>query len=218
MEHSVSTATFFTGMNAETGPGQSTHALEKEESKSARKYKEELLASASQPLFTSDNLERLVESLPTNKGELRLSLAGEKRALELTLTLPNTDIIDPSVMNQLLEFDEDYEFIQGLVQDFFNQFEDQEKKMQQYLAQRQLVHVSESAHYLKGSSAALGMSRVKEVCEAIQKLCKLDPASTLEDGLSVASKIQQELDALHVEIQVVKRTLYDSQGRFCFKM
>lgn len=87
------------------------------------------------------------------------------------------DIIDIEVFEQLLEMDEDdYEFSQSLVYNYFEQAESTFGQMQSALfvsmthtsSSRALEEVSTLAHFLKGSSAAVGVIRVRDSCEIMQ--------------------------------------------------
>ncbi|KAL9087859.1 MAG: hypothetical protein Q9165_006421 [Trypethelium subeluteriae] len=81
------------------------------------------------------------------------------------------DSIDPNTFEQILEMDDDEEerdFSKGIVYDFFQQAESTFQKMDSNLARRDLAQLSSLGHFLKGSSATLGLTKVKDSCEKIQ--------------------------------------------------
>lgn len=87
------------------------------------------------------------------------------------------DVIDIEVFEQLLEMDEDdHEFSRSLVWNYFEQAENTFEKMDDALyvllvnrsARKALAELSTLGHFLKGSSAAVGVIKVRNSCEAIQ--------------------------------------------------
>ncbi|OAL56485.1 putative histidine phosphotransferase HPT1p [Pyrenochaeta sp. DS3sAY3a] len=89
------------------------------------------------------------------------------------------DTIDPGTFEQILEMDEDEverEFSKSIVYDFFSQADSTFKKMDTSLEKRKegyLKELSELGHFLKGSSATLGLTKVKDSCEKIQNFGSL---------------------------------------------
>jgi len=80
------------------------------------------------------------------------------------------DIIDLETFQQILELDEDdsRDFSEGMVTDYFGQAEVTFKEMDQALTKKDLDSLSSLGHFLKGSSAALGLIQVQSSCERIQ--------------------------------------------------
>ncbi|GES59408.1 histidine-phosphotransfer domain, HPT-domain-containing protein [Aspergillus terreus] len=80
------------------------------------------------------------------------------------------DCIDKNTFEQILEMDDDddKEFSRGIVFGFFEQAESTFDKMEAALADKDLLELSQLGHFLKGSSATLGLTKVKEACEKIQ--------------------------------------------------
>lgn len=97
--------------------------------------------------------------------------------------------IDRTTFEQILEMDDDEderEFSRSIVFDFFEQAESTFKKMDSLLyvyglphiklhvltvflsAEKDLAQLSAQGHFLKGSSATLGLTKVKDSCEKIQ--------------------------------------------------
>lgn len=97
------------------------------------------------------------------------------------------DQIDPATFEQILEMDEDEderEFSKSIVYDFFGQAESTFKKMDSELKkndEKSLKDLSELGHFLKGSSATLGLTKVKDSCEKIQHYGQLKDDSGTKD-------------------------------------
>lgn len=104
-------------------------------------------------------------------------------------------VIDMEVFQQILELDDgdDREFSRGMVKDYLEQAQTTIKLMDESLcaglslqsnsdvspalsAKHELTQLGKHGHFLKGSSAALGVVRVQEICEKIQHLGnRMDP-------------------------------------------
>jgi len=87
------------------------------------------------------------------------------------MVLPDAgDSIDAATFEQILEMDddEDRDFSKSIVFDFFSQAESTFEKMNSCLVKRDLAQLSALGHFLKGSSATLGLTKVKDSCEKIQ--------------------------------------------------
>jgi len=81
------------------------------------------------------------------------------------------DNIDGPTFEQILEMDDDEEereFSRSIVYDFFTQAESTFQKMDSNLEKKDLAQLSALGHFLKGSSATLGLTKVKDSCEKIQ--------------------------------------------------
>jgi osomolarity two-component system phosphorelay intermediate protein YPD1 len=79
--------------------------------------------------------------------------------------------IDTSTFQQILEMDDDEderEFSKSIVYDFFDQANTTFQKMEDNLDKKDLATLSSLGHFLKGSSATLGLTKVKDSCEKIQ--------------------------------------------------
>jgi len=84
---------------------------------------------------------------------------------------PVASIIDMETFSQILEMDDDpddREFSRSIIWNYFEQaavtFDDMDKA----LTNRELSKLSSLGHFLKGSSAALGVSKVQASCERMQ--------------------------------------------------
>lgn len=123
-----------------------------------------------------------------------------------------SDSIDAATFEQILEMDEDEEereFSKSIVYDFFSQAETTFNKMDTNLEQRNLKTLSELGHFLKGSSATLGLTKVKDSCEKIQHYGqKKDDTGTNditeEEGLS---KLKTTIEQAKREFQDVEKVL-----------
>ncbi|MCJ1353169.1 MAG: hypothetical protein MMC33_003154 [Icmadophila ericetorum] len=115
------------------------------------------------------------------------------------------DSIDPATFEQILEMDDDEderEFSKSIVYGFFEQAEATFKNMEKSLAKKDLNQLSQLGHFLKGSSATLGLTKVKDSCERIQHYgARKDESGTKDeynDELSL-SRIRETLDTVRVE-------------------
>jgi osomolarity two-component system phosphorelay intermediate protein YPD1 len=81
-----------------------------------------------------------------------------------------SEVIDKATFDQILEMDddEDMDFSKGIVYGFFDQAETTFEKMDKALEDKNLDELSSLGHFLKGSSATLGLKKVKDHCEKIQ--------------------------------------------------
>ncbi|BGP43486.1 Phosphorelay intermediate protein [Rhodotorula kratochvilovae] len=79
-------------------------------------------------------------------------------------------VVDMDVFGQLLEIDDDeeHEFSKTLAFDYITQAEATFKEIEEALTSKDLDALSRKGHFLKGSSAALGLQRVQHSCEAMQ--------------------------------------------------
>lgn len=79
-------------------------------------------------------------------------------------------LVDMETFGQLLEMDDDEEhsFSKSLTWDYFDQAVTTFKEMDAAVTGADLITLSRKGHFLKGSSAALGLNRVKASCEKMQ--------------------------------------------------
>ncbi|CAG8486692.1 10772_t:CDS:2 [Paraglomus occultum] len=80
------------------------------------------------------------------------------------------ELIDHETFDQLLDMDDDenFAFSKGIVSEYFKQAEQTFKQMDDYFKEENLDELSKLGHFLKGSSAAIGLTKVKGICEKIQ--------------------------------------------------
>ncbi|KAK7048158.1 signal transduction histidine kinase [Favolaschia claudopus] len=96
----------------------------------------------------------------------------EEDTPESTDAKPATDSepVDMGIFSQILELDEEgtHEFSKDMVGAYFLQATSTFDNMDTALADENLPELSSLGHFLKGSSAALGISKVQAGCEKMQ--------------------------------------------------
>lgn len=123
------------------------------------------------------------------------------------------DLIDLNTFDQILEMDddeEDREFSKGIVFGFFDQAESTFEKMEKALEEKKLAELSSLGHFLKGSSATLGLIKVKDACEKIQHFGagKDETGSTDEPDENVSLKnIEKTLTQAKKDYKEVEKFL-----------
>ncbi|CEJ92471.1 hypothetical protein VHEMI08123 [[Torrubiella] hemipterigena] len=121
------------------------------------------------------------------------------------------DAVDMPTFNQILEMDDtdEREFSSSIVFGFFEQAEETFNSMDKALQERNLEELSSLGHFLKGSSATLGLVRVRDGCEKIQRFGKLeneDGSSEPDEELQL-KRITQALTTVKSDYQEVEATL-----------
>lgn len=128
------------------------------------------------------------------------------------------DSIDALTFEQILEMDDeedDREFSRSIVFGFFEQAEQTFKKMDDALKAGDLPQLSSLGHFLKGSSATLGLTKVKDSCEKIQHYGqKKDEAGTADepDEKKCLERIKATLIAVKEEYAEVEKVLKKFYG------
>ncbi|KAF8606899.1 histidine-phosphotransfer domain, HPT domain-containing protein [Ceratobasidium sp. AG-I] len=117
-------------------------------------------------------------STPAKKGDPSSPVAAkngtEKVPEETAVDLPPPKVtgdIDEEVFAQITEMDDedpDCEFSREIVVDYFKQAETTFDELRKALDKKDLSTLSAKGHFLKGSSAALGIIKVQDSCEHIQ--------------------------------------------------
>lgn len=110
--------------------------------------------------------------------------------------------IDMSTFEQILELDEDdpeRTFSIGIVQNYYEQVETTFQQMEDALAKKDVATLSSLGHFLKGSSAALGVTKMQATCEMMQHYGHLKEA----DGTGKIDKDEavKRIDALVVRVR-----------------
>jgi len=138
----------------------------------------------------------------------------EERSEEGSVGLPDLgDSIDAVTFEQILEMDDDEderEFSKSIVFGFFEQAEQTFEKMDKALEKGDLPELSSLGHFLKGSSATLGLTKVKDSCEKIQHYGQLkDEAGTTDepDERLCLSRIKETLVSVKEEYEEVEKVL-----------
>ncbi|KAG5208252.1 Phosphotransmitter protein Ypd1 [Trichophyton interdigitale] len=95
------------------------------------------------------------------------------------LILSEYEYLDVGTFEQILEMDddEDRDFSRSIVYGFFEQAEATFTQMESAISDEDLDELSQLGHFLKGSSATLGLTKVKDACEKIQNYGQQKDAS-----------------------------------------
>ncbi|KAL7921543.1 histidine phosphotransferase HPT1 [Trichoderma austrokoningii] len=119
--------------------------------------------------------------------------------------------IDLTTFKQILEMDEpgDNEFSSSIVFGFFDQAEETFASMDTALDAEDLEKLSELGHFLKGSSATLGLVKVRDGCEKIQRYGKQENLDgSPEDDVKVClEQIKKALTAVKSDYEEVETGL-----------
>ncbi|KAI2631910.1 histidine-phosphotransfer domain, HPT domain-containing protein [Hypoxylon sp. NC1633] len=130
-----------------------------------------------------------------------------------TSSLPDLgDAIDIVTFSQILEMDDsedDREFSKSIVFGFFEQAQETFEKMDTALKAQNLDELYRLGHFLKGSSATLGLTKVKDSCEKIQRYGKKEnlDGSPETDEAKCLSRVTETLETVKKEYHDVEATL-----------
>jgi len=82
----------------------------------------------------------------------------------------DTNIIDPEIFEQILMCDDDStrSFSKDIVVKYLKQVDETLPVLKKFFAEKNLQELSKKGHFLKSSSAVLGLKKVKNQCEFIQ--------------------------------------------------
>jgi len=122
------------------------------------------------------------------------------------------DVIDQTTFEQILEMDDedsDREFSRGIVFGFFDQAETTFTQMENALSNGDLDELSRLGHFLKGSSATLGLTKVKDACEKIQHFGQRKD----ENGSDVSWDDKKLLDKSKVEVALTIKEYAEVEKR-----
>ncbi|KAH7399997.1 signal transduction histidine kinase [Cadophora sp. MPI-SDFR-AT-0126] len=129
------------------------------------------------------------------------------------------DSIDALTFEQILEMDDDEddrEFSRSIVFSFFEQAEQTFKKMDDALEEKDLATLSSLGHFLKGSSATLGLTKVKDSCEKIQHYGQKKDDDGTEDEPDEDKCLERIKDTLvtvkdeYAEVEKVLKKFYST--------
>ncbi|KAK8869277.1 hpt domain-containing protein [Apiospora arundinis] len=128
--------------------------------------------------------------------------------------------IDSEIFSQILEMDaseNDREFSQSIVFGFFEQAEETFERMDEALEAKNMDELSELGHFLKGSSGTLGLTKVSDSCEKIQRYGKQKnedgtPETDEELCLSRVTDALKSLKAEYSEAETVLRDFFNTPG------
>ncbi|KAF1730386.1 Multistep phosphorelay regulator 1 [Beauveria bassiana] len=129
------------------------------------------------------------------------------------------DAVDMPTFSQILEMDEpgDREFSSSIVFGFFDQVEETFASMDKAVEEKNLEELSSLGHFLKGSSATLGLVRVRDGCEKIQRFGKLEneDGSSEPDAELCLERIREALATVKTDYQAAEirlREFYKAEG------
>ncbi|KAF8987271.1 hypothetical protein CPC16_004179 [Podila verticillata] len=126
-------------------------------------------------------------------------------------------IVDHSTFDQLLELDDDeHRFTRGLVWRYFDQAEEIFNDMESAVASKNFPELSRLGHFFKGSSAALGLTKIKESCEKLQRLgnlkdtVELKPITSSEAETSIRELLGQ-MRKEYDEVESLFKLFYETE-------
>jgi osomolarity two-component system phosphorelay intermediate protein YPD1 len=122
------------------------------------------------------------------------------------------DAVDSLTFSQILEMDDsedNREFSKSIVYGFFEQAQETFDQMDEALGKSNLEELSRLGHFLKGSSATLGLNKVRDSCEKIQRYGKkenVDGTPEPDEALCL-SRLRETIATVKTEYADVERTL-----------
>jgi len=131
--------------------------------------------------------------------------------------LESTGLIEMQPFQQILEMDDDEEdrdFSRSIVFDFFDQAEHTFSQMETSLKKKDLDNLSKLGHFLKGSSATIGLIKVRDACEKIQHYGQMKDETGNKDEPDekvCLEKIDSEIDeakSAYHEVEAELRKFY----------
>jgi len=119
--------------------------------------------------------------------------------------------VDMGTFEQILELDEedDSSFSKGIIDNYYEQVDSTFNDMSKALVDEDTKKLSDLGHFLKGSSAALGVTKVQATCETIQHYGKLKE----EDGKGSLEK-QEALKRITALVERAKVEFQQAKGWF----
>lgn len=117
-----------------------------------------------------------------------------------------SEVINWSILNEIISMDEDDpEFSKSLITQYIDQATTTFHQMKDHLnGDKDLKELDNLGHFLKGSSAALGLQRIAWVCERIQNLGR-----KAEDSFPERSQLLENL-ASTIELEDKDKLIDDS--------
>ncbi|KPM45722.1 hypothetical protein AK830_g808 [Neonectria ditissima] len=135
----------------------------------------------------------------------------EDKTTDESVDLNAIDGIDMGTFSQILEMDDpdDHEFSYSIVFDFFTQVEETFVSMDKSLEEKDLYSLYSLGHFLKGSSATLGLVKVRDGCEKIQRYGKKEnPDGSPEPDEEICLKrIDEALNLVKTDFAEVEKAL-----------
>ncbi|KAF9319702.1 hypothetical protein BG000_009834 [Podila horticola] len=164
----------------------------------------------------------MLELVHRRTAELKVLEADDRATDSGTETDPDEydiddSIIDHTTFDQLLELDDDdHTFTRGLVERYFEQAKETFIDMESALASKDFPELSRLGHFFKGSSAALGLTKIKESCEQLQHLGNLKDSEGAKPITSSEAEtgIRERLDQMrreYDEVETFLKLFYDGE-------
>ncbi|KAF8967072.1 signal transduction histidine kinase, partial [Flammula alnicola] len=130
------------------------------------------------------------------------------------------DLINMDTFTQILELDEDeddHDFSKPMVWEYFEQAEKTFLDMDHAVEKKDLPQLSSLGHFLKGSSAALGLSRVQDSCEKIQHYGHLRDEDakkdlTADEAFNAIVKMLKRVQLQYNEAQLWLKDFYGDEA------
>ncbi|KAF5025004.1 hypothetical protein F66182_2955 [Fusarium sp. NRRL 66182] len=129
------------------------------------------------------------------------------------------DSMDMNTFEQILEMDDegDHEFSSSIVFGFFDQAEETFDKIEQSLEEADLPSLSSLGHFLKGSSATLGLVKVRDGCEKIQRYGKMEnlDGSPADDEQVCLQRVREAFELVktdYAEVETALKKYYKRLG------
>jgi len=132
--------------------------------------------------------------------------------------LQSEGLVEIDTFQQILEMDDDEDdrdFSKSIVYDFFDQATQTFDKMDAALEEKNLRELKDLGHFLKGSSATLGLAKVRDSCEKIQHYGDKKDASGTKDEPDEAlclSRLDETISQAKqefAEVETVLRKFYN---------
>jgi len=199
----------------------------KTEAKATKEEKPTIEQAAALEATGSGDVKAVVKDVEPRKEEPKPSSSSSKVAAEAPEEVkeePSEDGTDPDVpvpvidmdtFSQILEMDDDetHEFSMSIVENYMEQAEVTFKSMDDAFAAKNLPEMSRLGHFLKGSSAALGISQVQTGCEAMQYYGQMKRGPngaklTAEEALDLIRLLLVKIKAGHREAEKWLKDFY----------
>ncbi|PNY29394.1 Multistep phosphorelay regulator 1 [Tolypocladium capitatum] len=127
------------------------------------------------------------------------------------------DVLDMTAFNQVLGLDApgNHAFSLSIVVDFFCQAEDTFVSMDEALRRGDLNSLASLGHYLKGSSAAVGLVKVRDGCGKIERFGKMqnEEGFTEPDPEVCLKRIEEVLTATKTDYHTAATVLRRYYGQ-----
>ncbi|KAF4121651.1 osomolarity two-component system, phosphorelay intermediate protein YPD1 [Geosmithia morbida] len=129
-----------------------------------------------------------------------------------------SDALDIMTFSQIIEMDDadDHEFSVSIIFGFFDQVEETLQDLDKALEERNMDEIYRLGHFLKGSSATIGLIKVRDACEKIQRYGKLEnlDGTPNQDKEQMLEKIEKTTSILKSEYSRAEKGLRAFYAQF----